>query len=346
MAVVSAIARLASNDMALIDAVFRQTPFYRPKWDESRGNGKTYGLKTIEKIVQSRVFITSSDSETSHVSVADVWDSVKTYRRSGGARGFHPGWDELEVYYRPTLGSLTVLVGEPSSGKSTFIDCLTLKMARKHGWKFCMASFETLPIERHINSLCQAYIGKPTYEFLEGCATDEEMDEAGEFLDKHYRFLLPSDNEMDMGSILKNVREEVIDFGVKGFVLDPFTELNMPISSGLSEVRLIEHQLRKLQQFTRVMEIHTWLLVHPTKSSENYITSDKIKRPSLYSASGAAHFRNKADFGLVIHRIEGERVNLYIDKVRYDSAGGNGMVSFVFDKNKKEYFPTLPDSDW
>jgi hypothetical protein len=68
-------------------------------------------------------------------------------------------------------------------------------------------------------------------------------------------------------------------------------------------------------------------------------------RPTLYSASGAAHFRNKADFGLVIHRWDDDVVSLYVDKVRNaESSGGKGYVDFKFDAQRRLYVEEEVDS--
>jgi hypothetical protein len=99
--------------------------------------------------------------------------------------------------------------------------------------------------------------------------------------------------------------------------------------------------LAKLQKFTRVNRIHTIVSVHPTKNSDNYKSHEKGQRPTLYSASGAAHFRNKADFGLVLHRWDDGTTTLFIDKVRNDINGSLGEVNFIFNSEQKtflEYF--------
>lgn len=157
-----------------------------------------------------------------------------------------------------------------------------------------MASFESLPIERHINNLCQIYLQKPTYTFLSGCASDKEMDEAREELNEWFNFISPTDDDMSLETMLKYVEDDIEEFGVNGFVLDPWTEVDIRTGKS-SEVDSIKNELKRLQQFTRVRDIHTWLLVHPTKSNkDNYKQETRGMRPTLYSASGAAHFRNKA----------------------------------------------------
>lgn len=44
--------------------------------------------------------------------------------------------------------------------------------------------------------------------------------------------------------------------------------------------------------------VHVWLVAHP-RQLQDYISS---KPPTLYDISGSAHFYNKCDAGIVVHR--------------------------------------------
>ena len=45
-------------------------------------------------------------------------------------------------YYRIVPGELTVVSGVPNSGKSEWLDALTVQLAELHGWRFSLASME------------------------------------------------------------------------------------------------------------------------------------------------------------------------------------------------------------
>lgn len=347
MALCAKLVPYVGGSRELLDQMFRKSKLFRDKWDEQRG-AETYGQSILSKVLSSdspalTVSLPSGEStresrRAGRFTVDSLWDRVMNFRQNGDARGYSPGWKELERYYRPTLGSLSVLLGEPSAGKSTFMDALSVNMCKNHNWRITMASFESLPIERHINNLCQIYLQKPTYTFLSGCASDKEMDEAREELNEWFNFISPTDDDLSLETMLKYVEDDIEEFGVNGFVLDPWTEVDIRTGKS-SEVDSIKNELKRLQQFTRVRDIHTWLLVHPTKSNkDNYKQETRGMRPTLYSASGAAHFRNKADFGLVIHRWDDDTASLYIDKVRNsESSGARGSVDFKFDTQRREY---------
>lgn len=354
LALCSKLAYFASGSPDVLDQMFRRSKLYRGKWDERHG-AETYGNMTIGKALAGktsflgikpiqRVTASTYDARQSRrFTVSDLADRVMALRESGEAKGVHPGWDAMEKFYRPGLGMLTIGTGEPGSGKSTWFDCLTYNLAKRHGWRTTFASFETRPLERHVLNLCQIHLQKPTFKFVPGCATDDEINAALREMDAWFNFIWPADNELDIDSILAYVEDDIRDYGVKGFVLDPFTELEQNRPASLSQTEQIEKILRRLQGFTRDREIHSWLIAHPTKAGDTY----KDGRPTMRSISGSANFYNKADFGIVVERKDDDVVMVHIDKVRHDSNGCKGRVEFYYSKERREYYTNdVAEESW
>lgn len=344
MALVAKMAYYSDGSRDILDAMFRKSKLMRGKWDERHGND-TYGNLTIGKVLANQKNFmgvkpveqkTDSSYETRRVrrfTVDDLREQVMEFRQSGDSQGVHPGWDRLQPLYRPGLGQLSIVTGEPGSGKSTWVDCLTYNIARRHDWGIVYASFETLPLQRHVLNLCQIHLQKPTFAFIPGAATDDEMNWALDAISPWFHFIMPDDHELDIDSILAYVADDIKDYEISGFVLDPFTELEQNRLPGVSQTEQIEKVLRKLQQFTRHRQIHSWLIAHPTKSADTY----RDGRPTMRSISGSANFFNKADFGIVVHRQDDDRVSVFIDKVRFDSNGTKGQLDFTYSKERRAY---------
>lgn len=55
-----------------------------------------------------------------------------------------------------------------------------------------------------------------------------------------------------------------------------------------------------MKRFAQRYDVHVWLVAHPKQ-----LMDWQGKAPSLYDISGSAHFINKADCGVVVHRCEG-----------------------------------------
>ena len=347
LALCGKLARFADGSAQILDAMFRQSKLMRGKWDEARGE-QTYGEMTVAKALDGKSdFLARKSALTRPESTADtrrayrfgvddLWESAMAFRKNPLNRGVHPGWDELEPYYRPRAGLFTVITGDPGSGKSTFFDVMSYKIACRHNWKICYASFETLPIERHILDLCQIHLQRPTFTFCDYAATDEEMEQARDEIRKWFRFIGPQDHEMTVESILEYVEDEIREEQISGFVLDPWSEVEEDASRQLAQTMVIERDLRKLRNFTRHHKIHTWLIAHPSKSGDTY----RENRPTLRSITGSRHFENKADYGLVVGANDDDTTTLYVDKVRFSETGKrNQKVNFRFDASERMFYP-------
>lgn len=347
------LAYYADGSTDLLDAMFRKSKLYRNKWDDRRGDS-TYGEQTIAKILGtqksylgSRAALLKSESTYESRKVRrfkfnDLWEAAMEYRCGKIAEGVHPGCPAIARHYRPRKGLMTIIIGDPGCGKTTMVDTWAYYIARNSGWPITFASFETQPIHRHILDLCQIHLGKPTFTFIKGAngesiaATDEEMEQARIDINEYFNFLMPEDDEMNLDSILRYVDDDIRDFGTGGFVLDPWSELDQTRDMHQTQTEFIDTELRKLRSFTRHREIHTWLIVHPTKAGENRING----RPTLYSATGSAHFYKKADYGIVVHTPQDNKTTVYIDKVRFSEVGTRGAeIEFLFDQHARRYLP-------
>ena len=347
MALARNLAFFCDGNRDILDWMFRQSKLMRPKWDERRGND-TYGNITLNKILETQenyasfTKIKDANPKTDYESrksrrltFDSLWDSTMAYRQSGDSRGVDCGWNNLTKLYRPAKGQFTVITGLPASGKSTFLDVLCYNISRLHKWKFTFASFETLPMQRHILNFCQIHLQKPTFTFIDDCATDAEMEEARKELNEYFHFIMPSDDELTIEGVFQYVADDIKDFGISGFVLDPYTELDEKRGYGISETEHIKQVLKYGQRFTRHNQIHWWLIAHPVKSGETYLDG----RPSLRSIAGSQNFYNKVDNGLIVHRTSDNRTKVFVDKVRFDINGEQGEAEFDYDVQRRSYTP-------
>lgn len=346
----------SDGNAEILDGMFRLSKLFRAKWDERRGN-QTYGEMTIQKILASQENYASFQNlkdrkvsdfdsrKTRRLSVNDLWDLAMDYRMSGEAKGVECGWSNLSRLYRPAKAQSSIFTGLPGSGKSTMLDVFCFQLAKLYGWKFTFASFETLPLQRHILNFAQIATMKPTFKFLEGAATDTEMEGAREFLHNHFHFLNPAETDFTMDGILSYVADDIKEFGIDGFVLDTFTELEDELTPGEAETKMIKRILKKQMRFAQQNNIHSWTVAHPTKPNKETFVDDGEggKRPTLSSIGGSQNFYNKIDFGIVVHRPDkkSNRTKIYVDKVRFDVNGEIGECEFTYDKSSRCYTPVF-----
>ena len=65
----------------------------------------------------------------------------------------------------------------------------------------------------------------------------------------------------------------------------------------MSETEYVSQMLTKIKRFAQHHDVHVWFVAHPRQ-----LRDWKGQPPTMYDISGSAHFINKADNGLVIHR--------------------------------------------
>ena len=107
-------------------------------------------------------------------------------------------------------------------------------------------------------------------------------------------------------------------FGIRGLVIDPYNELDHQRPPGVSETEYVSQMLTKIKRFAQHYDAHVWFVAHPRQ-----LQQWRGDPPNLYDISGSAHFVNKADNGVVVHRVRDEGAaeasaagKQVIDKVR------------------------------
>lgn len=268
--------------------------------------------------------------------VGDYADSMDRLYRYGMPKGMQTGWATVNEYYTVMPGEWSLVTGIPGHGKSEWLDALMVRLAIDHGWCFAIFSPENQPTEYHISKLAEKYIGKPFANGPSSRMTPAEKDEAVNFLDRHFVFLLPELPTVD--ALIERLRIIVKRRGVRGVVLDPWNEIDHTRTAGLSETEYISQSLSKLRAFARSHAVHLWIVAHPTKLQKEPDGSYPV--PTPYDVAGSAHWRNKADNCIAIWRDtanDTRAVEVHVQKVRKKSVGKVGMTTLIYDRITGQY---------
>lgn len=279
-------------------------------------------------------------------------DAIEEMREKGLPRGETIGWQSLDPYYTVPRGQWSVVTGLSGSGKSTFLDNCFVKLAERKLWKFLICSPENQPIKRHIASLMEIYsgkkFGKPTPQYpnhkLDWYMTDAEYMQAFAFVCKHFYFINPPDTEFTVDGII-SIASEVHEkhFQFDGMVLDPYNEIEHRRPNGMNETDYVSTVLQKFRNFTRQLDIHFWFVAHPAKPTKIHVKpvselTEEARKPvynriNLFDISGSANWKNKCDFGLVVHRdLDNNSPSIIeVQKVRFRENGALGEVPLFYD---------------
>lgn len=266
--------------------------------------------------------------------VSDFEQSLDALFENGMQRGVTVGHENLDELISFETKRLCIVTGIPGNGKSEFIDELAERLNMKYGWRFAYFSPENAPLCYHASKLIEKFTGK---HFDRQHLNYAEYRQVKEHLETNFYFIAPSDN-YKIDNILDKAKYLVRRRGIKALVIDPYNRIEHEYERGQREDQYISLFLDKLMRFAQINDVLIILMAHPTKLSKN--KDGVVEAPTLYDISGAAHFFNKTDFGIVVHRDRvKDTVEVHVQKVKFRHLGKVGTAYFKYNLNNGRYSP-------
>lgn len=257
------------------------------------------------------------------------------------------GMKGLDEIYKIMTGTFHVITGIPNHGKSIFLDQILLKLAENFDWKFAMFSPEH-STSMHIRRLTQMYINKNFDDGFHNRMSKQELNQSLKFIHDHFYFIETRDSVPNIETILEIAKSSVYKFGINGLIIDPYNEVDAKRTGNAREDEHIRDFISLCKRFSRIYQIVTWCVAHPTKLPKS--NEGVYLPPTAYDISGAAHWHNQADAVLTVHRdFEDNTTSVITRKIReQDLYGKIGEAKFVYDFNTRDFQPYIKDvsDDW
>lgn len=271
--------------------------------------------------------------------VSDFEQSLDALFENGMQKGLTVGHDNLDELISFETKRLCIVTGIPGNGKSEFIDELAERLNMRYGWRFAYFSPENAPLAYHASKLIEKFTGK---RFDRQHLNYAEYRQVKEHLETNFYFISPSDN-YKIDNILDKAKYLVRRRGIKALVIDPYNRIEHEYERGQREDQYISLFLDKLMRFAQINDVMIILMAHPTKLSKN--KDGVVEAPTLYDISGAAHFYNKTDFGIVVHRDRvNDTVEVHVQKVKFRHLGKVGTAYFKYNLNNGRYCPYVNET--
>jgi twinkle protein len=257
------------------------------------------------------------------------------------------GMKGLDEIYKIMTGTFHVITGIPNHGKSIFLDQILLKLAENFDWKFAMFSPEH-STSMHIRRLSQMYINKNFDDGFHNRMSKQELNQSLKFIHDHFYFIETRDSVPNIETILEIAKSSVYKYGINGLIIDPYNEVDAKRTGNAREDEHIRDFISLCKRFSRIYQIVTWCVAHPTKLPKS--NEGVYLPPTAYDISGAAHWHNQADAVLTVHRdFEDNTTSVITRKIReQDLYGKIGEAKFVYDFNTRDFQPYIKDvsDDW
>lgn len=260
----------------------------------------------------------------------------RLYKSGGLPRGSSTGWSTLDDCYTVAPSQWTVVTGIPNSGKSEFLDAMLVNMAEAADWLFAMYSPENYPPEGHLAKLAEKRARKPFNDGLTPRMSAQEFNAASMWVLERFMWL---DTELKSPETLIEAATRYVVPGRRlGVVLDPWNTLEHK-RGGMNETDYVSFVLTEVTKLAHESGAHIWLVVHPAKIPRNKDGTRPV--PTPYDISGSAHWYNKPDNILCVHRDQAEGsqdVEIHVQKIRFKNVGHTGVATLKYDKVTGRYF--------
>lgn len=367
-ALLMSLAFWTARDHDQMDRLFRQSGLYREKWEREdyRLRSLRLACERVDRVYEIQAAAGNGrgthappadtdppepgaadsgvlDADLGLISIQDLDADIDRYYEHGWPVGDDLGWPSLSPLYTVQRHQWTLVTGRPGSGKSEWLDAVAVQLITRHGWRFAICSPEKQPLEMHFALLAQRLLGRPWGG--PDRLNRDELAEAKRALDPHVIFALPPEPTID--AVLLVATRIIARRGLDGLIVDPWNELDHSRPARMSETEYISMALTTFKAFARRHAIHLWLVAHPTKLHREFrlgpsgkrivdsegkaLTYYPVVRP--YDISGSAHWYNKADTCITVHRDEENAPNtveIHVQKVRFKFVGHPGVATLSY----------------
>lgn len=266
--------------------------------------------------------------------ISDIQSEIIDLYNNGLPQGCGTGMPTFDRLLKFHKGYVTTITGIPGHGKSDFLDHILIKLLQHNEWKGAFYSPENRPTHLHFSKIARKLVQRPW--FGRERMNPDELFECMHLLDEKFWFIKP-ETDFTLDSILSHVAVLKNRKGIDWFVIDAWNKLEHKYTD--SETRYIGQSLDKIVNFCERNNVHCFLVAHPTKMRKS--DGQYYDVPNLYDISGSANFFNKTDNGICVYRnFRTEKVEVYIQKVKFSHWGEVGMAEFQYDLQTGLYIQT------
>ena len=204
------------------------------------------------------------------------------------------------------IPELVIVTGEPGSGKSELTAIIGANLANYHSLPGAILQFEDRTVRVRETLIRYAMSNVSTCE--------DNRQAAKDWVDRWFRTIEPDQNldldqDYSLAWLTETIREARVRHGCRWVVIDPWNELEHVFDKNKNEASYTNDALRKLKRLARAHQILLFVVAHPSKEGGQ---KKEIVDMDLYGISGGAAWNNKADHGIIVHRPDKSKNDVYV----------------------------------
>src|SRR5262249_55628218 len=155
------------------------------------------------------------------------------------------GWKSVDELLTIVPGQLTVVTGIPNSGKSEWVDALMMNVARLHGWRFALCSFENQG-DDHLIKLIEKHADAPFWPGPRFRMSEDEVKRSEAWIRERF-FMIRAENESPtIDWVLESAQACLLRHGIRGVLLDPWNRFEHHRPAGMSETEYVGVTLNRV----------------------------------------------------------------------------------------------------
>lgn len=257
---------------------------------------------------------------------------------------YRTGWPLLDAHLKLFYAEFMVVTGIPSHGKSSWAINLLANLCEIHGWKAAVFSPE-MRVVPMIRDRLRCLRAKKPIEYIRDDRSHDDWIQA------NFSFIGPDPrrndeaDDYDLQWVMDRMEEAVLRHGARVVLIDPWNEIEHRQPKGMSTTEYIGASIRALRRLGRLYNLIVIVVAHPTK-----LTKEKggaYAPPTLYDISDSAHWYNKADHGIVVHRdADSDQTSIMVVKSRFDEAGTRGLAKLKYDRGLRRFTNLVGEWRW
>lgn len=265
-----------------------------------------------------------SDDKSFVASEKDFEDYLERVRNGTFELGKSTGIPALDDFFRVKDGNFVVINGHDNVGKSVIIWYLALLTSLLYGWKWIIYSSENT-VGFFYRKMIEFYWCEQLHKI-----DPKRYKEAKDFITKHYRVILSSDELFNGQEIIDMADKIISEEDIQGLMVDPYNSLKIELNnaSKLSTHEYHYEQISNFKLFGKRKKLSIYINCHAvTNSLRKQESGGAAVAPQKADTEGGGKFGNKADDFLTIHRKVQSKdewmiTEIHVRKIKETETGG------------------------